>query len=103
MRGLDLGQALEVPLAHLLAPAGLGHLHHLDPLRVVKVGRGRVIEGDVTILADPPDHQIQWMRSQQGQRGSIVEDATLGAVRVDVHQAGCDQPPAHVDPRDSVF
>ncbi len=49
----------EVALVHLLAPAGIVQLYHLEVDRVIEVGHRGVVEGQVTVLTDPETAEIQ--------------------------------------------
>jgi hypothetical protein len=48
-----LGQAAEVPFAHLLPPRTLVQLDHLHPLRILEEGERRVVERQMAVLTDP--------------------------------------------------
>ena len=54
MPGLD---GREVTLPHLLSLAGVVERDDLHRLGIVEVGDGRVVEGEVPVLADPQDGQ----------------------------------------------
>ena len=66
--GLD---AREVALVHLLEPAGVVELDHLDVQRIGEVRHGRIVEGEVPVLPDPQAAQVGGGAQQLGVAGAL--------------------------------
>src|SRR2546430_10287803 len=60
----------EVALPDLLAPAGLVERHHVDRPRRAEVG-GRVVEGQVGVLADPDARSEEHTSELQSQSNLV--------------------------------
>src|SRR6185312_13138878 len=52
-------EALEPALGGLLATARLVEMHDLDVERVVKIGLGRIVEGEMAVLADADQAKLR--------------------------------------------
>src|SRR6185312_10708118 len=56
----DVRKCAEVPLPDLLPPAGLIEGHAAHHIRVLKIGDGRIVERDVSVLPKSNKSEVDW-------------------------------------------
>ena len=81
------GDVGEVSFADLLAPARVVELHDLDVEGIGEVGDGRVVERQVTVLADAEAAQVERVGTKQ-HGVAVALGVEVGRVAVDVVERG---------------
>ena len=80
--GRHLRKGVEAAVVDLLLATGLIEFHHLDPLRIVEISDGRIVEGKMPILTDAKADDIErFMVDQRGIRpaasGRLIRDSVV--------------------------
>ena len=57
--GRHLGKRVEAAVIDLLLATGLIEFHHLDPLRIVEISHGRIVERKMPVFADAKTDDVQ--------------------------------------------
>src|SRR5262249_42965337 len=85
--GGDGGEGGEAAVVDLLLAAGVVERDDLGDLRVVEIGDGGVVEGDVAVLADAQAHDVDGGLAEQVGVAAAFGVGGRGAVD-QVHRAG---------------